>query len=178
MSADHDESSPDRVAIARTVRSRGLKGELVAELLTDFPDRFEGLKEVIGVFPDGREESLEIERFWFQKERIVLQFCGVGSLTDAEHLIGIEICVPGSDVVELRENEFFDWQLQECKVSTVEGEDLGRVKEVMRTGAGEILVVEGRAKEYLVPFVEAICVSVEFAEKKIVVDPPDGLLDL
>jgi len=62
------------VVIARITKPRGLKGEVVANLLTDFPARFEGLENVTGVLADGSRTELKIEEHWFQKDRIILKF--------------------------------------------------------------------------------------------------------
>ena len=167
----------DLVAVARIVKPRGLKGELVAELLTDFPERFESLEDVNAVMPDGSRRQLKIEKFWFQAGRIVLKFEGIDYIDLAETLRNAEICVGESDAVELEEGEFFDWQLAGCKVETIGGESLGIVKELMRTGGTEILVIAGEDREYLVPFAESICVEIDVENKLIRVDPPEGLLD-
>ena len=167
----------DLVAVARIVKSRGLRGELVADVLTDFPERFEDLETVIALFPDGARRELKIENFWFQKGRIILKFAGFDSIETAETLRGAEICVPESEAVELETGEFFDWELEGCAVETVEGLKLGRVKELMRTGGTEILVVEGADKEYLIPFAESICISVDVENKLIKIDAPEGLLE-
>lgn len=165
------------VAIARIIKPRGLRGEVVAELLTDFPERFDGLEKVVGLFPDGERRDLKIENVWFQNERIVMKFDGVDSIEDVEPLRGVEICVAESDAVELGEGEFFDWQLEGCKVETVDGRSIGTVSELLRTGATEILVIDGGEKELLVPFAESICVEVDIEKKRIVIDPPEGLLE-
>ena len=169
----------DLVAIARTVRTRGLRGELVAEILTDFPERFAETKTVLAVKPDGSREELKIEKHWFQKNRVILKFAGFDSIEAAEKLINCEICVPESEAVALGAGEFFDWELIDCAVETVAGETLGRVKEVMRTGGTEILVVgsAGGEKDYLIPFAEKICVEVDIENKLIRVDVPEGLLE-
>ena len=168
----------DLVVIARIVKTRGLRGETVADLLTDFPERFEGLEDVL-VKPlsggDGRE--LKIEKFWFQKGRVILKFVGLDTVEDAEKLRDSDVCVPEEDAVELEEDEFFDWQLAGCKVETIDGTSVGEVSEVMRTGGTEILVVKGDGKEYLIPFAESICTEVDIENKLIRVDPPEGLLD-
>ncbi len=165
------------VAVARIVKSRGLRGELVADVLTDFPERFEDLETVIALLPSGERRELKIENFWFQKGRIVFKFTGYDSIESAETLRNAEICVPESEAVELEEDEFFDWELEDCEVETVDGEKIGRVKELMRTGGTEILVVEGAEKEYLIPFAETICTEVDVEKKLIKVDAPEGLLD-
>lgn len=165
------------VAIARIVRTRGLKGEVVAEILTDFPERFELLDAVTAVRTSGERSELKIEKFWFQSGRVVLKFAGYDSIERGETLRNNEICVPESDAVELGEGEYFDWELAGCKVETINGEHIGEVRELMRTGGTELLVVEGEAKEYLIPFANAICVEVDVENKLIRVDPPDGLLE-
>ncbi len=167
----------DLVAVARIVKSRGLRGELVADVLTDFPERFEDLESVVALLPDGERRELKIENFWFQKGRIVFKFAGFDSIETAETLRGAEICVHESETVALEEDEFFDWELEDCAVETVEGLKLGRVKELMRTGGTEILVVEGADKEYLIPFAETICLSVDVENKLIKIDAPEGLLE-
>lgn len=165
------------VSVAMVVRARGLRGEVVAEVLTDFPERFEGLRDVQAVLPDGTRRELKIERFWFQKGRLVLKFEGVDTVDAAEGLRNAEICVPEAEAVELEEGEFFDWQLEGCEVETVEGERVGTVRELMRTGGAEILVVEGDGGEFLIPFAESICTDVDVEAKLIRIDPPEGLLE-
>jgi 16S rRNA processing protein RimM len=165
------------VAIAKIVKPRGLRGEVVADLLTDFRDRFDGLESVIAIAPDGTRADLRIENFWFQKDRIILKFVSVDTVEKADELRNLEICVPESDAVELDKGEFFEWQLEGCEVETVEGDVIGTVRELMRTGGTEILVVESDDREYLIPFAEAICTTVDVDKKKIVVDPPEGLLE-
>jgi 16S rRNA processing protein RimM len=165
------------VAIARIVRPRGLKGEIIAEILTDFPERFELLDKTIVVQKGGERSDLKIENFWFQNDRVILKFAGYDSVEAAETLRDTDVCVPESEVVELDDGEFFDWQLEGCSVETVGGERLGRVRSLMRTGGPELLVVEGETKEFLIPFAEAICIDVDVENRLIKIDPPDGLLD-
>jgi len=167
----------DLVAIARLSKPRGLRGEIVADVLTNFPERFENLKLVLLVRPDGETAEIEIEKFWFQKNRIVLKFAGYDSIEAADTLRNCEICIAETEAVELDADEFFDWELEGCAVETIAGELIGTVKEVMRTGGTEILVVTGEAKEYLIPFAETICVDVNVENKLIKVDAPEGLLD-
>jgi 16S rRNA processing protein RimM len=167
----------DLVAVAKIVKSRGLRGELAADVLTDFPERFEDLDTVIALFPDGERRNLKIENFWFQKGRIIFKFAGFDSIERAEMLRGAEICIPESEAVELDTDEFFDWELENCEVETVEGEKIGRVKELMRTGGTEILVVTGAEKEFLIPFAETICTEVDVENKLIKIDAPEGLLE-
>ncbi len=167
----------DLVAVAKVTKSRGLRGELVADVLTDFPERFDELENVIALLPSGERLDLKIERFWFQKERIIFKFAKFDSIEVSEILRGAEICIPEAEAVELELDAYFDWQLENCQVETIEGEKLGFVKEILRTGGTEILVVQGAEKDYLIPFAEAICPEVDVENKLIKVDAPEGLLD-
>ena len=167
----------DLVAIATIVRTRGLKGEVVADLLTDFPERFDGLETVTSVMPNGSRAELKIDDHWFQNGRVILRFAGFETIEKAEKLRGVEICVPETDAVDLEDDEFFDWQLEGCSVENIDGTPIGIVKELLRTGGTELLVVKGETKDYLVPFAEAICVQVDIENKLIKVDPPVGLLE-
>jgi 16S rRNA processing protein RimM len=165
------------ITIAKTVKTRGLRGEIVADLLTDFPERFDNLTKVFAVCADKKTSELEIEKFWFQKNRIILKFKDIDTIEAAEKWRDCEICVPESEAVELEDDEFFDWELENCAVETVEGMKIGKVQELIRTGATEILVVKGAEKEYLIPFAATICVEVDIENKLIRVDIPEGLLD-
>lgn len=172
------EPGSDLVLVARAVKTHGLKGEVVAELLTDFPERFEDLDEVVIVSPGGEETTGSIENFWFQKDRVVLKLSGYDDVDAAKQLIGYEFAVPESDRVQLDEDEFYDWELEGCTVK-VGDESIGQVRSVMKTGGAEILVVSDESgNEKLVPLAASIVVAIDPAAKTIVVDPPEGLLDL
>lgn len=185
MSGDGDESveaSPndDLVAVARVVKVRGLRGEVVAELLTDFPERFENLERLIAVAPNGERRTLFLEEHWLQRGRIVFKFAGYDSVEAATALIGYELTVPEAERVELPEDVFYDWELVGCRVETVEGEEIGRVREVLRTGgAAEVLLVEGKEtkREHLIPLAETICIEIDIEGKLIRIDAPEGLLE-
>src|SRR5688572_14625051 len=100
-------SSQDLVIVARAVRTRGLKGELLADLLTDFPERFETVSKLHSVGPAGDLRSFDLENYWFQNDRVVLKFAGFDSVESAQELVGLEFGVDEVDRVELSENEFY-----------------------------------------------------------------------
>ncbi|HVS20441.1 MAG TPA: ribosome maturation factor RimM, partial [Pyrinomonadaceae bacterium] len=130
------------IAVARVVKVRGLRGELVADLLTDFPDRFDNLQSLIAVAPDGSKRSLQIEEHWLYRDRIVFKFAGYDSIDVAKELVGYELAVPASERIELPQDQFYDWELAGCRVETIDAKAIGTVREVMRTGGVELLVVE------------------------------------
>ena len=167
------------IVVARAVRTRGLKGEIVADLLTDFPDRFDRISQLFAVSPDGQRKDVRLEGHWFQKGRIILKLIGYDSIESASSLVGFEFAVPASERVKLAEDEFYDWELEGCSVETIAGQQVGAVKGVMRTGGVDLLVVgDDKQRDSLVPIVESILVEVNLGKKTIVIDPPPGLLDL
>lgn len=165
--------------MARTVKTRGLKGELVAELLTDFPERFERISQLQAVAASGEQKQLNLESYWFQNDRVVLKFAGYDSIESAQTLVGYELGLPEAERVQLSAGEFYHWELEGCLVETADGSLIGIVREVMRTGGVELLVVEDSARrEHLIPMAQSIVVEIDLARGKILIDPPDGLLDL
>ena len=172
------EAGEELVAVARVVKVRGLRGEVAAELLTDFPERFEWTEELIAVTPAGARHALAVEQSRLHAGRVLLKFAGYDTPEAAQALVGFELCVPERDAVELEEDEFFDWQLEGCRVETVEGRGLGSVREVWHYGAAPILVVRDEQKrEALIPLARSICVLIDTDAKLIRVDPPEGLIE-
>ncbi|HKV36948.1 MAG TPA: ribosome maturation factor RimM [Pyrinomonadaceae bacterium] len=173
-----DGGSDDLITIARAVRTHGLKGEIVAELLTDFPERFEDVDELILVAPSGEQKRGQLEDYWFQKDRVVLKLAGYDDVDQAKSLVGYEFAVPDSERVTLEEDEFYDWELEGCTVKTGDT-SIGQVRSVLKTGGTEILVVsDDSGKEQLVPLAAEIVVKIDTAAKVILIDPPEGLLEL
>lgn len=173
-----DSGSSELVVIARAVRPRGLKGEVVAELLTDFPDRFEDVEDLVLVSPNGERKTKRLEEYFFQNDRVVLKLAGYDDVETAKELVGVEFAVPESERVPLPADYYYDWELEGCTVK-VGAESIGTVKSILKTGGTEILVVAGESgKERLIPLADSIVVAVDAVQKTIVVDPPEGLLDL
>ena len=170
--------SDDLIVIARAVRTHGLKGEVVAELLTDFPERFADVDELVVVSQSGERKPGKLEDYWFQKNRVVLKLAAYDDIEQAKELIGSDFAVPESERVPLEQDEYYDWELEGCAVK-VGNESIGEVRSVLRTGGAEILVVSDvSGKEQLVPLATPIVVAVDIAAKTIVIDPPEGLLEL
>lgn len=170
--------SEDLIVIARAVRTHGLKGEIVCELLTDFPERFEDVQELVLVTPSGEQTPGKLEDFWFQKDRVVLKLAGYDDVDQAKSLVGYDFAVSDSELVPLEEDEFYDWELEGCTVKVGE-QSIGQVQSVMKTGGAEILVVADESgKEHLVPLAAEIVVKIDAAAKVILIDPPEGLLEL
>jgi 16S rRNA processing protein RimM len=173
-----DAGSSELVIIARAVKPRGLKGEIVAELLTDFPERFEDVEELVLVSPGGERTIGQLESYWFQNDRVILKLANYDDVEAAKQLVGFEFAVPESERVTLPSDHYYDWELEGCTVE-VGSDSIGKVQSVIKTGGTEILLVaDENGKERLIPLVDSIVVAIDATAKTIVVDPPEGLLDL
>jgi 16S rRNA processing protein RimM len=173
-----DVREEDLISVARIARPQGHRGEVIADLLTDFPERFARLGKVYVRRADGRLLILDLENSRAHKGRVALKFAGCDSVPSAEELRGARVMVPRDQLVELPEDTYYDFDLIGCEALSIEGQYLGRVEEVQNYGAAPLLVVRDGARELLIPFVLSICVEISTERKRIVVNPPEGLLDL
>ena len=167
------------VVIARIVKARGIRGEVACSIETDFPARFETLEQVAVLMPDGSRLKLSLEDHWFHNQRVILKFEGYDSMTAAQGLAGGLLMIDEDDVEPLAEGQYLERDIVGSEVSTAEGEKVGRVIRVMRTGGTDLLVIQAAdQRELLVPFADEICTDVDLSERRITIDPPSGLLDL
>jgi 16S rRNA processing protein RimM len=166
------------VTIARIVRTRGNRGEVLAELHTDFPNRFDSLKEVWLEFADGRKERIALTASWEHQGRRVLKFAAVDTIADAEKLVGAWVQVDSSDRVPLPDGTFYDHDLIGCCVRDSNAEFLGTVTDVLHVAGYSLLEVKGLRGEFMVPAVTSIIKDISVSRKEIRVDLPDGLIDL
>jgi 16S rRNA processing protein RimM len=122
--------------------------------------------------------TTRLEDYWFQNDRVVLKVAGYDDVDTAKELVGFEFAVPEQDRVSLPADHYYDWELEGCTVK-VGDESIGTVSSVLKTGGAEILVVTDESgKERLIPLADEIVTEVDAAGKTIVIDPPEGLLDL
>lgn len=170
-------NSADLITIAYIARPQGLKGEVIATLETDFPERFADLESVFLLFPNGKIIESPLEDYWLHKDRIVLKFPDINDRNAAETLREVTVKIPSSELVELPEEHYYEFDLIGCQVITNTGLELGIVKELMYTGPAPLLVIKG-TQEYLIPLAEEICYEIDIKQKKILVNPPQGLLEL
>jgi 16S rRNA processing protein RimM len=169
----------DLIAVARIARPQGIRGEVIADLLTDFPDRFAKLDEVRLARPDGELEIVRLEKSWPHQRRIVLKFKGYDSRDAVESLRDTRVLVTRAQLVPLPADTFYDFDLVECAVVTAGGQPVGKVKAVQNFGAAPLLVVNAEdGREILIPLTHSICPVVDVPQKRIVIEPPEGLLDL
>lgn len=159
-------------------RPHGIGGELSVELLTEFPERLRPGK-VLRWQREDRARDLRIRSSRPHGKRLLLGFEGVESVDDARELVGGELTVE-SDRLPARPDGFlYSHEIQGWSCEDTRGAVLGRARDLERTAAGPMLSIEaGEGKEALVPFIWPIVVHVDWEARRIVLDPPEGLLEL
>jgi 16S rRNA processing protein RimM len=167
------------VAIGEIVRAHGLTGAVRVKALTDRPQRFEGLADCIVWDPDGDTRAARaVERVDRNQETILMKLAGVEGVQDANALVGRLVAVPERDAVPLPEGQFYPWQLVGCRVETEAGQPVGEVTGLERGPAQDLWVVAAGGRERLVPAVAEIIVALDLAARRVIIRPPEGLLEL
>jgi 16S rRNA processing protein RimM len=200
LSGPHEAPS-EWLLVARILRPRGNKGEVVAELLTDFPDRLSHLKQVYLRKEGGQLNTAALEHFWIDPNHPgmgVFQFAGYVTISDAEKLRGYDVLLPFEQRVALPAGKYFVSDLIGCTVFRLGAEEtklsspacameevsqvLGTVRDVFLPGesvAGTpLLQVETARGELLVPLALDICSRIDVAARRIEVRLPEGLAEL
>ena len=160
--------------VGRIARAHGIKGQVIVNPETDFPEaRFRP-----GATLFTANGTVKLTTVRFQNGRPVIGIEGVETINDAEELAGLELRVPVEELAALPAGMFYHHDLVGCAVVTGGGEKVGTVEGVEGTLSGSRLVVAGAKGEILIPLAAEICRTIDVAGKRIVIEPPDGLLDL
>ena len=169
----------ERVVIAEILRPRGNRGELLVISQTDVPGRIEGLRFGQVRLSDGSDVQVEIEEAWQHKGNWVLKFAGVDSISAADRFRGSDLWIPFDSRGKLQDGEYFRSDLVGCSViDALDGSILGIVGGWQQYGGPLLLEVSIAGREVLIPFVEPICSKVNLEGRTIVVELPEGLVQL
>ncbi len=173
------------VLLARIVRPQGRHGEVLADIFTDFPDRFAQRKRLFLRPPSGgRVDAMreaKVDSHWLHKGRVVLKFSQVDSIADAENLRGFDVVVPREERMPLEGDAVYVSDLLGVRVIDVSrggAADAGEITDVAPEGTGPaMLVVRTPAgEELLIPFVRAYLRKMDIESKRLEMDLPQGLL--
>jgi len=195
--------TPRWLIIARILRARGNKGEVAAEILTDFPERLTRLREVFAGHADGKDEPrrLALKSCWLSQNhrgQAIFHFEGVDSISEAERFRGLDVMLPFEQRVTLPAGQYFVSDLIGCSVFETPATSpvlssspcslaeapafLGTVSDVQFPGeeisGTPLLEVETSGGEILIPLAVDICTKIDVAERRIDVILPEGLRDL
>jgi 16S rRNA processing protein RimM len=165
--------------VGRIARPHGIRGQVIVNPETDFPDdRFQP-GAALFVERGGVIDTLTITTARSQNGRPVLGIAGIETMTEAEALAGLELRVPIEWLPALADGTFYRHDLIGCRVETRSGEAVGVVQDVEGGLAGSRLLVTADAGgEIQIPLVSAFCPVIDTGAKRIVIDPPAGLLEV
>ena len=164
--------------VGRVARTHGVRGDVFIDVETDFPrERFLPGAELFAN-RGGTVERLTVRSVRFQLGRPVLGFEGVDTMGAAQDLAGLELRVPTEALVPLPPGIFYRHDLVGCLVVTSAGVKVGVVQDVEGTMGGSRLVVDTANGEVLVPLAADICTGIDVRARRVVIRPPEGLLEL
>ena len=167
------------VAIGEIGRPHGLAGEVRVTPLTDRPERFGTLREcVLWDIVEDRREPCRVRAARRQGAAVVVAIAGCETPEAAAALTGRLLAVPEAEALPPPEGHFYPWQLEGCQVLTEDGREIGRVLRVETAPAQDLWVIGDGTREHLVPAVPEIVRDVDLNGRRVVIRPPDGLLDL
>ena len=162
------------VLVGTIARPHGIRGQVVINPETDFVEE----RYAPGATLWTRERALTVASMRLQRGRPVVGFEGCSRIEDVEPLAGLELRVPESALQPLQAGSYYQHQLVGCAVETLAGARVGTVRRVEGGAAGSLLTIAAERGEVLVPMAAGICVEIDVEAKRIVIDPPEGLLEL
>lgn len=165
------------------IKSHGIKGDLVIEVSTDYPqERFAVGSTITLKSTSGTTSSHEVVAARWHQGRLLVRLSGIDSRTAAEKFRNADVVVTEeglSELVNAADDEYHISVLLSLTAYTTDGVKLGRVTDLLSDTAQDILVItDSQGKEHLVPFVKALVPVVDVDSKRLVCDLPEGLWEL
>jgi 16S rRNA processing protein RimM len=154
------------------VRPFGVRGELKAELLTDHPDQLGRLRTV---YLGPQAEPWAVEGVRLHKGAALFKLTGCDDRTAAESLRGALVQIALEDAVPLEEGEYFEYQIVGMSVVEKDGTLLGKITEIISTGANDVYLVVGPDGELLLPAIESVILEIDLEADQMVVHLLEGL---
>ncbi|MDR1663466.1 MAG: ribosome maturation factor RimM [Clostridiales bacterium] len=162
--------------IGTVVKAQGIKGEVRVFPSTDDPERFSLLGEVFLSASGNGVKAYGVQSSRIHNNMVILKLSGIDDRSAAEKLTGSVIKIPPEKALPLEEGEYYIRDLIDMDVFSLEGEKLGVIREVLRTGANDVYAVKPpEGKEFLIPAIKSCVISVSVEERRMTVDLPEGL---
>ena len=170
QSAAKKEANKNRIVIGKIGAPHGVRGEMRVIPLTDFPERFQELEQVyVG------DELMNVEDCWYHKQFVIMKLTECPHREAAAELTGQLLYVDKSQAMPLEEGEYYTFDIIGLEVFDLEGNSLGHITEVLKTGSNDVYVAskKGQAQQLLIPALKAVVKEINLPEGKMVVDLPE-----
>ena len=166
------------ITIGKIVNTQGRNGDMRVIPLTDFPERFAAMDEVL-VELQGVRKAYKIERTYSHKTFIIIKFAGIDDINDGEKLKNALLVIPEEELTPLPENSFYIFDIVGMHVYTQEGRHLGEISQVLQTGANDVFIVESESRRpLLIPALKEVVRRVDQQSKRMTVCLPEGLEEI
>ncbi|MCR5175770.1 MAG: ribosome maturation factor RimM [Anaerovibrio sp.] len=170
MMSSSPSAADNKIVIGKAGAPHGIRGELRVIPLTDFPERFEELKQVyVG------NQLLDVADVKYHKQFVILRFAQYTNRESVALLTGQLLYVDKKDAMPLEEGEYYTFDIIGLEVFDLEGTSLGFVTEVLKTGSNDVYVTsrKGEAKQLMIPALKAVVKEINIQEGRMVVDMPE-----
>jgi 16S rRNA processing protein RimM len=157
------------------VKPHGVRGKVKVDYFGGNPDDFTLYQKIFIKDNSGRPESFEVLEVTPQPPRLILRLKGIERIEETEGLIGKEILVPREDLPELKEGEYYWFEILGMAVETEGGKRIGTVKKIFPTGANDIYVVAGKRGEIFLPAIDEVIRKIDCQRRVIQVVRMKGL---
>jgi len=165
--------------VGKIVNTHGIRGEVRVISRTDFPEQRyrKGNRLYLFLPKESEPVPLTVKSWRVHKNFDLLRFEGYDSIQDVEKFKGGMLKIPESSLDELDEGEYYFFEIIGCSVYTMEGKEIGKVKEILTPGANDVWVVDGEGGEKIyIPYIGDVVKKVDVKDKKIWIEPMEGLL--
>lgn len=165
--------------VGKIVNTHGLRGEVRVVSSTDFPDERYAPGSTLYLFPGNDQKPVELSVKTHRKHKNfdLLTFDGYENINEVEKWKNAKLKIKQDQLTDLEEGEYYFHEIVGCKVFTLQGEEIGTVKEILTPGANDVWVVQNaEKKEILIPYIQDVIKEVSIERKEIVIDPLEGLL--
>lgn len=161
------------INIGIITNTHGIKGELKIKPLTDNKERYKYLEYF---YIENNNEKIFIEKVWFKKDLVVVKLKDYNNINDVLHFKSKYVSITSDMLVKLPDDSYFIFDLIDITVYTKNGKELGKIKEVLQPGGNDVYVIKDNKREILIPAVKEIIIEVNIPDKKMIIDPIEGMV--
>lgn len=165
--------------VGKIVNTHGIRGEVRVISSTDFPEERYAIGNKLSLFQEEKKTPLVLTVATHRQHKNfdLLTFEGFLTIEMVEAFRGGILKISENQLTDLEGNEFYFHEIMGCTVYDLEGQEIGVVTDILQTGANDVwTVTPAKGKEHYIPYIEEVVKEIDIDEKKIIIEPLDGLL--